>query len=162
MLTKRQFLVWKSCFFFPMDDFFWDAWESWNANLRNATYTTRQEFIPDLLLALIGFQWCWNEGFWLVFFLRSVCFYHAFDKTGVYSWSPCFLVCIMNDIPVKAQQLIVDSIKNQVCKFPQVVLCHSSGLLSSDVLFNAEYALMTSSRSICWTARSAWSQFFLV
>ena len=39
----------------------------------------------------------------------------------------------MNDIPVEAQQRIVDSIKNQACKFPQVVLCHSSGLLSSDV-----------------------------
>jgi len=38
----------------------------------------------------------------------------------------------MNDIPVAAQQLIVDNIKALSLRFPRVVLCHNAGSLSSD------------------------------
>jgi len=38
----------------------------------------------------------------------------------------------MSDIPVEAQQLIVDGIKAQSSRTPRVVLCHSSGSLVSD------------------------------
>ena len=38
----------------------------------------------------------------------------------------------MSDIPVEAQQLVVDGIKAQPSRTPRVVLCHSSGCLVSD------------------------------
>ena len=38
----------------------------------------------------------------------------------------------MNEIPIAAQQLVVDSIKKISSSLPRVVLCNSAGWLSSD------------------------------
>ena len=45
-------------------------------------------------------------------------------------WIPCLL--IMNEIPIPAQQLVVDSIKKISSCLPRVVLCNDAGWLSSD------------------------------
>ena len=45
-------------------------------------------------------------------------------------WILCFL--IMNEIPIAAQQLVVDSIKKISSCLPRVVLCNDAGWLSSD------------------------------
>lgn len=45
---------------------------------------------------------------------------------------PQGLASAMNEIPIAAQQLIVDNIKARTSSLPRVVLCHDAGLLTSE------------------------------
>ena len=38
----------------------------------------------------------------------------------------------MNEIPIAAQQLIIDNIKARISSLPRVVLCHDAGSLTSE------------------------------
>ena len=53
-----------------------------------------------------------------------------FIRVWLKPWILCLL--IMNEIPIAAQQLVVDSIKKISSSLPRVVLCNDAGWLSSD------------------------------
>ena len=64
--------------------------------------------------------------------LVSSCYWKVFLVFGLWLKLWIFRLLIMNEIPIAAQQLVVDSIKKISSSLPRVVLCNDAGWLSSD------------------------------
>ena len=64
--------------------------------------------------------------------LVSSCYWKVFLFFGLWLKLWIFRLLIMNEIPIAAQQLVVDSIKKISSSLPRVVLCNDAGWLSSD------------------------------
>ena len=64
--------------------------------------------------------------------LVSSCYWKVFLFLGLWLKLWIFRLLIMNEIPIAAQQLVVDSIKKISSSLPRVVLCNDAGWLSSD------------------------------